>query len=115
MLFATEEEQEVIDAFDCSVKEARDIVRTAKANDRTSEQMLDILTYTLNKKVDNKVGYALTILKNGYNEPAKTTPKSTNSWNNKDLDNSYSQMDFEQFEKQILSGSDSCAWRDSIL
>lgn len=102
-LFATEEEQEVIDTFDCSVKEARDIVRTAKANDRTREQMLDILTYTLNKKVDNRVGYALTILKNGYNEPAKTTPKSTNSWNNKDLDNSYSQMDFEQFEKQILS------------
>ena len=42
-------------------------------------------------------------LKNGYNEPTRLSGKSTNSWNNKDLDTTYSQMDFEAFEKQILS------------
>ena len=67
----TEDEQEIIDLFDCSIKEARDILRTAKANDRTHEQLIEILSYTLKKQVENKVGYALTILKNGYNEPTK--------------------------------------------
>ncbi|MCI7792035.1 MAG: replication initiation protein [Lachnospiraceae bacterium] len=102
-VIATEEEQEIIDVFDCTVKEAKDILRTAKANNRTHEQLFEILTYTLKKKVDNKVGYVLTILKNGYNEPTRLSGKSTNNWNNKDLDTTYSQMDFEAFEKQILS------------
>ena len=78
-------------------------LRTAKANNRTHEQLFEILTYPLKKKVDNKVGYVLTILKNGYNEPTRLSGKSTNNWNNKDLDTTYSQMDFEAFEKQILS------------
>ena len=102
-VIATEEEQEVIDVFDCSIKEAKDILRTANANNRTKEQLFEILNYTKKKQVDNKVGYVLTILKNGYNEPTKLSGKSTNSWNNKDLDTTYSQMDFEAFEKQILS------------
>lgn len=94
-VIASEQEQEIIDVLDCSLKEARDILRTAKANDRTHEQLFEILTYTLKKQVDNKVGYVLTILKNGYNE--------NKVWNSKDLDTSYSQMDFEDLEQQILS------------
>ena len=100
---ATEEEQEIIDVFSCSVKEAKDILKTAKANNRTREQLFEILGYTLRKQVDNKVGYVLTILKNGYNEPTRLSGKESNSWNNKDLDTAYSQMDFAQFEQQILS------------
>ena len=100
---ATEEEQEIIDVFGCSVKEAKDILKTAKANNRTREQLFEILGYTLRKQVDNKVGYVLTILKNGYNEPTRLSGKESNSWNNKDLDTAYSQMDFAQFEQQILS------------
>ena len=102
-IIATEEEQEIIDVFDCSIKEAKDILRTANANNRTKEQLFEILNYTKKKQVDNKVGYVLTILKNGYNEPTRLSGKQTNSWNNKDLDTTYSQMDFEAFEKQILS------------
>lgn len=100
---ATEEEQEIIDVFSCSVKEAKDILKTARANNRTREQLFEILGYTLRKQVDNKVGYVLTILKNGYNEPTRLSGKESNSWNNKDLDTAYSQMDFAQFEQQILS------------
>lgn len=100
---ATEEEQEIIELFDCSVKEAKDILRTAKKNERTKEQLLEILNYTLHKNVDNKVGYVLSILKNGYNEPTKLTGQNTNKWNNEDLNTAYSQMDFAQFEQQILS------------
>ena len=101
---ATEEEQEIIDILDCSLKEAKDILRTAKANDRTHEQMIEILTYTLKKQVENKVGYVLTILKNGYNEPTKFEGKpSGSSWKNKELDTAYSQMNFADLEKQILS------------
>ena len=100
---ATEEEQEIIDVFSCSVKEARDILKTAKANNRTREQLFEILTYTLRKQVDNKVGYVLTILKIGYNEPTRLSGNDGNSWNNKDLNTAYSQMDFAQFEQQILS------------
>ena len=100
----TAEEQEVIDLFDCSPKEAKDILRTANANNRTHEQMIEILSYTLKKKVDNKVGYALTILKNGYNEPSKFIgEKKSTSWSNTDLDTAYSQMNFEDLEKQLLS------------
>lgn len=79
-------------------------MRTANANNRTHEQMIEILSYTLKKKVDNKVGYALTILKNGYNEPTKFNgEKKSSSWNNTDLDTAYSQMNFEDLEKQLLS------------
>ncbi len=100
----TAEEQEIIDLFDCSPKEAKDILRTANANDRTHEQMIEILTYTLKKKVDNKVGYALTILKNGYNEPTKSSrEKKSSTWSNTELDTAYSQMNFADLEKQILS------------
>lgn len=100
----TEEEQEIIDLFDCSIKEARDILRTAQANNRTHDQLTEILSYTLKKQVDNKVGYALTILKNGYNEPTKLGGKQSGSvWNNKDLDTAYAQMNFEDLEKQLLS------------
>ena len=100
----TEDEQEIIDLFDCSIKEARDILRTAKANDRTHEQLIEILSYTLKKQVENKVGYALTILKNGYNEPTKLGGRQNGSaWNNKDLDTAYAQMNFEDLEKQLLS------------
>ncbi len=101
---ATEEEQEVIDILDCSLKEAKDILRTAKANDRTHDQLIEILSYTLKKQVENRVGYVLTILKNGYNEPTKLGGKqSGSSWNNKELDTAYSQMNFADLEKQILS------------
>lgn len=103
-VIATADEQEVIDLFDCSLKEAKDILRTANANDRTHEQMVEILSYTLKKQVENKVGYALTILKNGYNEPTRLGGNRTGSaWNNKDLDTAYRQMDFADLEKQILS------------
>lgn len=103
-VIATADEQEVIDLFDCSLKEAKDILRTANANDRTHEQMVEILSYTLKKQVENKVGYALTILKNGYNEPTRLSGKKTGSaWNNKDLDTAYEQMNFADLEKQILS------------
>ena len=101
---ATEEEQEVIDILDCSLKEAKDILRTANANDRTHDQLIEILSYTLKKQVENRVGYALTILKNGYNEPTKLGGKQGgSSWNNKELDTAYSQMNFADLEKQILS------------
>lgn len=101
---ATAQEQEIIDVFDCSIKEAQDILRTANANDRTHEQLFEILTYTLKKNVDNKVGYVLTILKNGYNEPIKLSGKQTgSSWNNKDLDTAYSQLNINDLENQILS------------
>ena len=100
----TAEEQEVIDLLDCSPKEAKDILRTAKANGRSHEQMIEILSYTLKKKVDNKVGYALTILKNGYNEPSKlSSEKKSSSWSNAELDTAYSQMNFEDLERQLLS------------
>ena len=103
-VIATEEEQEIIDIFDCSLKEAKDILRTAKSNDRTHEQLIEILTYTLKKQVENKVGYVLTILKNGYNEPTKLGEKQSRpAWNNKELDTAYSQMNFADLEKQILS------------
>ncbi len=103
-VIATEEEQEVIDLFDCSLKEAKDILRTANSNDRTHEQLVEILSYTLKKQVENKVGYALTILKNGYNEPTRLSGKKSGSaWNNKELDTAYSQMDFADLEKQLLS------------
>ena len=84
---------------------AQDILRTANANDRTHEQLVEILSYTLKKQVENKVGYALTILKNGYNEPTRLSggKKTGSTWNNKDLDTAYSQMNFEDLEKQILS------------
>ena len=56
------------------------------------------------KQVENKVGYALTILKNGYNEPTKLGGRQNGSaWNNKDLDTAYAQMNFEDLEKQLLS------------
>ena len=101
---ATEEEQEVIDILDCSLKEAKDILRTANANDRTHDQLIEILSYTLKKQVENRVGYVLTILKNGYNEPTKLGGKQGgSSWNNKELDTAYSQMNFADLEKQILS------------
>ena len=103
-VIATEEEQEVIDLFACSLKEAKDILRTARANDRTHEQLVEILSYTLKKQVENKVGYALTILKNGYNEPTRLSgEKKGSAWNNKDLDTAYAQMNFADLEKQILS------------
>ena len=73
-------------------------------HDRTHELLLEILSYTLKKQVENKVGYALTILKNGYNEPTKLSGKKTGSaWNNKELDTAYSQMNFEDLENQLLS------------
>ncbi len=101
---ATEEEQEVIDILDCSLKEAKDILRTANANDRTHDQLIEILSYTLKKQVENRVGYVLTILKNGYNELTKLGGKQGgSSWNNKELDTAYSQMNFADLEKQILS------------
>lgn len=103
-VIATAEEQEIIDLFDCNVKEAKDILRTANANGRTREQMLEILSYTLKKQVANKVGYVLTILKNGYNEPVRSNGKKAgSSWNNKELDTEYAQMNLEDLEKQILS------------
>ena len=103
-VIATADEQEVIDLFDCSLKEAKDILRTANANDRTHEQLVEILSYTLKKQVENKLGYALKILKNGYNEPTRLSGKKTGSaWNNKDLDTAYEQMNFADLEKQILS------------
>ena len=95
-IIASEEEQEIIDVIDCSLKEARDIIRTAKANKRTREQLFEILTYTIKKNVGNKVGYVLTLLKNGYNEN-KSADKADN------INSSYSQMDFEELKKQILS------------
>ncbi len=95
-IIASEEEQEIIDVIDCSLKEARDIIRTAKANKRTREQLFEILTYTIKKNVGNKVGYVLTLLKNGYNEN-RSADKADN------INSSYSQMDFEELEKQILS------------
>lgn len=102
-IVASEEEQEIMDAFECSIKESKDILRTAKVNNRSKEQLLEILNYTKKKNVDNKVGYVLTILKNGYNEPTRLTGRTNNSWNNSDLDTTYKQMDFAQFEQQILS------------
>ena len=103
-VIATEEEQEIIDVFGCTLKEAKDILRTAKANDRTREQLFEILSYTMKKDIDNKVGYVLTILKNGYNEPTRLSGKQKgSSWNNKDLDTAYEQMNFDDLEKQILS------------
>ena len=102
-VIATAEEQEVIDVFECNLKEAKDILRTAKANDRTHEQLFEILTYTMNKKVDNKVGYVLTILKNGYYEPLRQGGNRGSSWNNKDLNTTYEQLVIEAFEQQILS------------
>ncbi len=103
-VIATAEEQEIIDLLDCNIKEAKDILRTARANERTREQLLEILSYTLKKQVDNKVGYILTILKNGYNEPTKFgTKQKSSAWNNKELDTAYAQMNFEDLERQILS------------
>lgn len=102
-LLATEEEKEIIEAFECSVKEAKDILKTARANNRTKEQVFEILMYTMRQQVNNKVGYVLSILKNGYNEPTRVSGVDKNSWNNKDLNNTYEQIDFESFEQQILS------------
>lgn len=123
-IVASEEEQEVIDILECTLKESRDILRTANANERTHEQLIHILEYTVNKGVENKVGYALTLLKNGFTEAAsrrieaasnrsenvnsdsaKTThtKKTGSAWNNKDLDTAYSQMNFDELEKQLLS------------
>lgn len=69
-----------------------------------TNRWVEILSYTLKKQVENKVGYALTILKNGYNEPTRLSGKKTGSaWNNKDLDTAYEQMNFADLEKQILS------------
>lgn len=103
-VIVTADEQEIIDLFGCNLKEAKDILRTAQANDRTHEQLVEILSYTLKKQVENKVGYALTILKNGYNEPTRLSGKKAGSaWNNKDLDTAYEQMNFADLEKQILS------------
>ncbi|MBQ2116469.1 MAG: replication initiation protein, partial [Lachnospiraceae bacterium] len=117
VVIASEEEQEIIDILGCSLKESRDILRTANANERTHEQLIHILEYTVDKDVENRVGYALTLLKNGFTEAAtrriaaanekkaetKTRSVSKSSWNNNDLDIAYSQMDFDDLEKQLLS------------
>lgn len=117
VIIASEEEQEIIDILGCSLKESRDILRTANANERTHEQLIHILEYTVDKDVENRVGYALTLLKNGFTEAAtkriaaanekkaetKTRSVSKSSWNNNDLDIAYSQMDFDDLEKQLLS------------
>ncbi len=104
---ATEEEQDIIDVLGCSLKEAKDIIRTAKANDRTRKQLFEILTYTMKKEADNKVGYVLTLLKNGFNEGAQTKEKeqtgAAKKGSKKKEENLYSQMDFDDLEKQILS------------
>lgn len=104
VVIATDEEQEIIDVFGCSLKESKDILRTARANNRTREQMFEILTRTLRQpSVENKVGYVLTILKNGYNEPTIFSGRRTiTSWNNNDL-SSYRQVNMADIEEQILA------------
>lgn len=61
------------------------------------------------KEVENMVGYLITAIKENY-EPSSyyedKSPKQAtkrNSWHNKDLDTAYDQMDFVDFEQQILS------------
>ncbi len=103
VVIASDEEQEIIDVFGCSLKEAKDILRTAKANDRTREQLFEVLTRTLQQPaVENKVGYVLTILKNGYNEPTIFSGRRGKGWNNNDL-SSYKQMNMADIEEQILA------------
>ncbi|EOS43052.1 replication initiation protein [Lachnospiraceae bacterium MD335] len=103
VVIASDEEQEVIDVFGCSLKEAKDILRTANANNRTHEQLFEVLTRTLcQPSVENKVGYALTILKNGYNEPTIFSGRRGTGWNNNDL-SSYRQINMAEIEEQILA------------
>ena len=66
--------------------------------------MFEILTRTLRQpSVENKVGYVLTILKNGYNEPTIFSGRRTiTSWNNNDL-SSYRQVNMADIEEQILA------------
>ena len=99
-IVASQEEQEIIDMIACNLKEAKDILRTAKANDCSEEQLKDILKKSKAETITNKVGYVLTLIQNGYK---KTSATGSNSWINHDLNTTYAQMDFEDFEQQILS------------
>ncbi len=104
VIIATDEEQEVIELFGCSIKEAKDILRTAHANNRTHEQLIEVLSRTLRQPgVENKVGYALTILKNGYNEPVTYKNRRAGvGWRNEEL-SSYKQMNMADIEEQIVA------------
>lgn len=108
-MIASAEEQEVLDIIGCSIKESRDILRTANANGRTHEQLIHILEYAVGKNPENKVGYVLTLLKNGFRENDKAEKKpekktaGKSGWRNSELDTAYAQMNFDDLEKQLLS------------
>ena len=84
--------------------EAWDIVNTAKRKgyikpDGNMERLADIIKYCIEQKPAKPTNYILRILENGFVEP-----KAKKKERNKDsLLNQYANMDYDEFESQILA------------
>lgn len=97
---ASEEVQKIFNLFGCSCSEAESLYNTAIKNNRSWDETMEVLEYTTNKKTENKVGYALTLLKNGFEKPKETKGKvKKNSFNNFD-GRDYTEEQYSEIENR---------------
>lgn len=97
--------QETAQLLGCTLIEANNLVSLAKQNgyigDGDVVKYKEILTYTLEREPESPVNYAYAIIKNGFNQTSQKQ-KVANDFNNF-KNSAYKDMDFEEFEQQILS------------
>lgn len=98
---SSEEINEIISKLSCTSSEAQSVYNTAIKNNRKWNEVEKVLDYTLQQNTENKIGYVLSLLKNGFIEPQSTTTKA-NKFNNFEGRN-YSKKEIELFEKNIIA------------
>lgn len=96
----SEEIKEIINKLSCTMIEAQSIHNTAIKNERKWNEVEKIIDYTLQQNTENKVGYILSLLKNGFSEPQATVKK--NKFNNFD-GRKYSKKEIDDIEKSLLA------------
>lgn len=86
----------IINLFSCSEKEAESIYNTAIKNNRSFEELVQYLDYAIKQKPKNKIGYVLSLLKNGLNKPTQ------NNFCNFGNQRSYSHEEIAEIEQKAL-------------
>lgn len=98
----SEEISKILEILGCSTSEAKSILNTSVLNNRSWDEVLEVLDYTIKKKVENKVGYVLVLLKKGFVKPqSEPKTKKSNGFNNFDGRN-YTKEQMSDFEKMAL-------------
>lgn len=94
--FASEEIEAIIKLFSCTEKEAESIYNTAIKNNRSFEELVQYLDYAIKQKPKNKIGYVLSLLKNGLNKPTQ------NNFCNFGNQRSYTHEEIAEIEQKAL-------------